>query len=353
MKRVSLRQARFCHLLTTLLFLLVPRPALCDAVNTPFPREDANPAFHDHGTLQQAALYSGYRFITPGGNTASAPYLQSSSGIIAGFSAGIAGESLKLYADAQFLNTDDYSSELFLDYAGLYRLTLESSALWHNLAHIPPVAASGVNAIDLNSGARYGTRTIITRAKNRIKLGTSPVHIDLDYWQLARSGSDGLRFADVVPDVQTSTSYNRSRPIDSITREGSIGVDAHLGPVNAAYGFLIRDFSNQADDLRDRFSGHDGLAAAVQAHTIVNDSRLTSHTFKLYSDLSGGLTGAAQYVLTQRESSIDRGDVRLSQAPSETTHAVAGDLGYTPFKELSLALAYRRLQIERDSPATL
>jgi hypothetical protein len=116
---------------------------------------------------------------------------------------------------------------------------------------------------------------------------------------------------------------------------------------------MIRDFSNQAPDNRDFFVVRPTQSAGSQAHTTVNDSRVTAHTFKLYSDLSGGLTTSALYSLTRRETGTDRGDARPSSSPADTLHTAAGDISYTPFKELTLALKYRRFEIDRESAATV
>jgi hypothetical protein len=95
------------------------------------------------------------------------------------------------------------------------------------------------------------------------------------------------------------------------------------------------------------------LRPGSQATNVISDSRVTSHTIKLYSDMSGGLVGTAAYSLTRRENSVNNGDARPSSEPAATLQSTAGDLSYTPFKELSFALKYRRLQVDNDSPATV
>ncbi|MBI5485322.1 MAG: hypothetical protein HY888_12825 [Deltaproteobacteria bacterium] len=306
------------------------------------------------GTVRQAAVYSGYRFVAPLDNpAAAAPYQRQKSGFGGGFSVGTIGAELKLSADGQFLHADDYNAGLFLDYAGYYSLKLDSSALWHNLERIPPATATAVSSNELDSGSRFGLRTVISRASNRIKLGNNPIHLNLNYWQITRSGTTQLRFSDFYFDANPNSVYTRPATVDNVTREGTFGFDTHAGPINAAYSFTIRDFSNQAPDSRDLFVARDALSAGNQAHDTVNDSRLTTHTIKLYSDLSGGLTASALYSLTRREASVDRGDARPGSNPADTLHSAAADLSYTPFRELTLVLKYRRLQIDRESPRTI
>lgn len=298
--------------------------------------------------FQQAAVYAGYRFISPVDNPSlAAPYLRLKSGVSGGFSAGTVGTDLKLSADAQFLHPDDYNADLTLDYSGLYRLALHSSSLWHNLERLPSASIAPEPGQDQDSGSVYGVRTVISQAKNRFKLGNNPIHLNLNYWQLVREGKNQLLFSDFDFESNFNLRGATARPVtvDSITREGTVALDGHLGPVNAAYSFTIRDFSNQAPDSRDVFSG----SALPQAHNVIDDSRSTTHTFKLFSDLSGGLTTSALYSISQSESAAERGDARPSSAPAVTLQTASGDISYTPFHQLSLNLKYRRLQIDRET----
>ena len=191
--------------------------------------------------------------------------------------------------------------------------------------------------------------------ENRIKLGNNPIHLNLGYWELSRRGTDQLRFGDYYFGDPQNGVVSVNRQVDQITREGNVGADAHLGFFDIAYGFRIRDFSNQAPDIRYPFvvTGNGSITPGNQATDVISDSRVTSHTVKLYSDMSGGLVGTAVYVLTHRENDVDRGDARPSSKPEQTLHSVAGDLTYTPLKELSFAFKYRRLQTEQESPSTV
>ncbi|MDU0458219.1 MAG: hypothetical protein RW306_05745 [Geobacteraceae bacterium] len=335
--------------LLIVVLLATAQPALCNDESDQEMLTDDDVVADDVDGYQHAAVYAGYRFITPVDNpAAAAPYLRLKSGASGGFSVGTVGSDLKLLAETQFLHADDYNAGLVLDYSGLYRLKIQSTSLWHNLERTPPVSIASVTAREFDNGSSYGARAVISRADNRIKLGNNPVHLNLNYWQLTREGTTQLRFSDYSFDGNPNSTATRSIPVDNVTREGSIGLDAHLGPVNGAYLFTIRDFTNQAPDNRYQFAARDTLA-----HDVINDSRLVSHTFKLFSDLSGGLTTSALYSISRHEAGTDHGDTRPSTAPVVTLQTAAGDVSYTPFKELMLAVKYRRLQIDRESPSTL
>jgi len=316
-------------------------------------REQAGEASGDKGVYRQAAVYSGYRFITPVDNSAvAAPYMRLKPGVIGGFSAGSVGSDMKLAVNANFLHEDDYQTDLFFDFGGYYRLSLDSMALWHNLLR-ETLTPGALVPRELDPGLSYGVRTTASQVNNRIKMGNNPLHLNLGYWELTRDGYEQLIFSDHAFDGNQNSIISRTSRVDRVTREGSLGLDAHLGPVNVAYDFRIRDFSNNAPDNRDPFVGRDGVQAGIQAHDVIPDSRVSSHTIKLFSDLSGGLTGSAAYTLTQRENSAPHGDVIPASHPSDTLQSVAGGLSYSPAKELSFALKYRRVEINRDSPGTV
>ena len=305
-------------------------------------------------TQRQATIQSGYRFITPDGHAAAAaPYSRLKSGVNGGFLASTLGPDLKLTVDGSFLHEDDYHTELFFDYGGLVRLHLESGALWHNLLR-DQVNPGTLGLISLEQNQTYGVRTAVSQADTRIRLGNNPFHLNLGYWELRRDGFEQLRFSDHYFGTAANTILTDTRRIANITREGHAGLDAHLGPFDLSYGFRLRDFSNEAVDQRyDSFTvGTNGTPTGAR-HNVTPNSSVTSHTFKMFTDLSGGLVGSASYNLTQRENNQGHGDATPSGHPADTIHSVAGDLTYTPSKRHSFALKYRHREIQRSTPVSL
>ncbi len=357
----------YSALLTLLLLALSPvTPALCDTEDLEMTESmvgEPEPPRPELKSDAYVSLQSGYRFVTPDGPTAAAsPYGRLKSGVTGGYSAGTLGSDLKLSLDGMFLHGDDYHTELFLDYSGLVRFHAESGALWHNLLSekLPPGTTDYITK-DSNPDAIFGVRVATTQADTRIKLGNNPFHVNLGYWQLSRDGYEQLLFSDYMFGGASSsgptqnTIISQASRVDRITREGRVGLDGHLGWFDLSYGFLIRDFANRAPDNRFQFANtaFGALAPGLQAHDTIPDNRLTSHTIKLYSDMSGGVVGSAAYVLTQRENNGGHGEALPSSRPADTIHTAAGDISYTPFKELSFALRYRHQQIDRDTPASL
>lgn len=357
--RLSTEQRRmYCLASLLLMSLMFGRPASA-AVE---PADAAEPETEQESidtnqpakTVNSASVAAGYHFITPDGATvAAAPFERLKSGAIGSFSAATLGSDLKLKVDGMFIHEDDYQSELAFDYGGFVRLQASCEALWHNLLRekVDPGSLIGLNELD--PGVTYGIRTTTTQARTRIKLGNNPFHLNLGYWELRREGNDQLRFSDHYWSGGTIiTDANR---VDRVTREGSVGLDAHLGFVDFSYGFRLRDFSNREDAPRYNFT-NDAFGALVpgnHAHNTIPDSRVTSHTFKLFSDMSGGLVGSAVYTLTERENMGGQGEAVPSRRPSDLIHLAAGDISYTPSKLYSFALKYRHQEIEHTTPTSL
>lgn len=321
-------------------------------------QESSESARPEAEPFRYADAQAGYRFVTPDGTAASAmPYTRLKSGIAGGAAAGTIGSNLKLSVDTAFLNEDDYHAELSLDHGGAYRLHLESQALWHNLPteQLPPASPGTFSSKDLSPDAAYGVRSAITQADGRIRFGNYPYHLSLGYWELNRTGTEQLRFSDHSFGDPQSTILSTAKRIDRITREGTVDIDGRFGQLGLAYGFRIRDFSDEAPVTRYDYqnTANGALTPGSQAHDVTSGSRVLTQTIKLYTDLSGGLVGSAVYMMSRRENDADRGDAHPASRPADTLHNVAGDLSYTPMKELSFALTYRRLQVERESPATV
>lgn len=349
---------RLCAALALLVTLLCAAPLRAEIETTDLPETDADSQTAAVATHSYASAESGYRFITPDGPLAAAsPYGRLTSGVTGGFSAGTLGSDLKLTVDGNFLHEDDYHTELFFDYAGQVRFHAESGALWHNLLR-EQVNTGTVPALTprtLDQDVTYGVRTGISQADTRIKLGNNPIHLNLGYGELKREGYGQLRFSDYYFGPDASSVITEANRVDQTTRAGKIGLDAHLRLFDVSYDFLIRDFSNDTADPRYTFTNNalGALIPGSQAHDVIPDNRVTSHTIKLYTNLSGGLVGSASYNLTQRENNGGHGDAIPSSRPSDAIHSVAGDVSYTPSRQYSFALKYRHREIDRSTPATL
>lgn len=318
-------------------------------VTAPVELPSYEPDVELHRFLEVAA---GYRFVTPdgyGGRAAEYDYLRSSVAGKARFAH--LGRDLKLDVNGEYLNSKDYHANLDFDYAGYYRLDFRTESLFHNLDH----EASTLPDTFFADGApseRYGITTRQDAFHFRYKLRDYPIHLNLNHWLIDREGTTQLRFADYTFDPALSGFSwlkSQTRKIDRTTQEGTIGLDAHLGPVNLVYQFQLRQSDEKGGTPTDLFTAQPGPAE----HNEAPESRFYSHTVKLYSSLAGGVTGAASYAYSRSENRSALSSVVGADQARDTLQNVAGDFSYAPCAWFSTALRYRHQEVDRERPASL
>ena len=322
------------------------------------------PVVPDVHTL--ASAFAGYRFISGNrypGNSAEYDFLH--SGPVLGGQAGYLGRDNKLSADGEYLNEKDFHGDLVYDYLGRYRFNLRTDSLYHNLDRdhlIPTGFTLGGNSympVDLNPSDTYGVRVEQDLASFRYKLPLFPFHINLGYWHLSRTGTSQQIFSDHAFEGTTNTIYSETRQVDRQTHEGRFGFDTHLGPIDLIYEFRIREFGEQTATPRDlyveRLSTRDVLQrnGGLLEHNENPDSRVASHTVRMHTALSGGVVGAASYTYARRENRSGLSDYTGGSEVADTVQNVAGDFSYTPGRFFTVALKYRRQEVDREGPATL
>jgi hypothetical protein len=317
----------------------------------------------DVETHTLAGVSAGYRFLTlDRSGLRAAPYEYLHSSITGGLLYNRLGRDLKFAVEGNFLNEKDFHGDLLTDYKGLYRIHARTESLFHNLDHLPLFAPAfffvnrqgqrfDYTPQDLDPTARHGVAVERDLVELRYKPGTYPLHVNLGYWRLLRDGSRQLRFADHTFEATDNTFFSATRRIDRVTHEGTAGVDAHIGPVDLVYTFLIRQFNDNApipsDLLATRTTSH-----ALQ-HNEDPDSRFLSHTVKMHTSLDGGITAGGSFTYGIRENRSRLTDVVGADQATTTTRNVAGDLSYIPCAGFTLAVKYRRQEVDPDSPATL
>lgn len=324
----------------------------------------------DVRTREIVDLSAGYRFVDvsrEGRRAAEYDRLRSSG---AGrFTAGSVGRDLKLVVEGEYLNTKDYNASLLFDYKGYYRLNLRTEALYHNLDHETPHVPI---ATDLNPADEYGMYVRQDSVNFRYKFHDYPIHLNLGHWMLVRDGYSQLRFSDYgfdeSPDPADLDANNqdrrnrllfRTRPVKNHTQEGTIGFDAHLGPVNILYTFLIRQLDDGIAPPGFQFApryGENGAlirSAGLLQHNTTPESRYYSHTAKLYTSLTGGIIGSASYSYGKRDNQSSLTTVAGADQTSNTLQNVAGDFVYTPCQWFSFSVKYRHQEIDRDTPSVV
>lgn len=274
-----------------------------------------------------------------------------------------------LILEGNYLNEKDYRAEVHLDHAGLARLELRAERFYHNLDHIPYTngaeaiavanttpAANSTRAIyfDHNVGEDYELQLDTYEAKFRGKLKSYPAHLNVNYWRYEKQGDHQLRFTS--EECTGCHAQSRTDKTDWVTQEFTVGVDAHVGPVDIAFEQLYRDFDNKEDAPVDTFGSHVFFRPSVAdlAHDSVPDSRITESTLKLHTDLSGGIVGAASFSIGQRKNRTDLSPTEANPVESDTDfYKGAGDLTWIPNPSWTFNFRYRLIDLDNDNNDTI
>ena len=323
-------------------------------------------------TLEQKGGKLGYSFSAVegyGGRASEYGFLHSSKS--GGLFYRALEKDLNFELEGNFLNEHDYQGDLLIDYQGDYRLHLRTESLFRNLdrellfsppfnatrADLPPPGQSNQAAYlpFQDPAVNYGVSVTQDLAEFRYRLHDFPLHVNLGYWRLVREGTAQQIFADTAFEGATNSIFAQSRGVEQQTQEGHFGLDAHLGWLDLIYDFRIRVFQDrlpiptQSYAPRSDFQGNPQDLGGVQQHNEDPDSRFISHTVKAHTALAGGIVGSASYSIDQRENLSRLTDTSGVKHAEVVLQNLAGDVVYTPSKEISLALKYRRQQLDNES----
>ena len=260
-----------------------------------------------------------------------------------------------------FLNENDYHGDLLLDYRGDYRLHLRTESLFHNLDReilfAPAFQLFFQTPVEYlarqDPPAEYGVSFVQESADFRYRLHNYPLHVNLGYWRHLKEGTIQQRFADTSFEGTPNTVYAVARGVDRRTQEGRLGVDAHLGPLDVIYDFRVRTFKDRIPTPVANFGVRPETAGGLRQHNEDPDSRFISHTVKLHTSLSGGLVASGAYSIEERENLSRLSDTRGIRHATVHLQNAAGDLVYTPGKEYTAALKYRRQELDNGNRGPL
>ena len=342
----------------------------------------------------ESKMEVGYRAVSTDGNpdrAAEYSFLESNPTLGLDIRGGTGTE--RFIFEGAYLNENDYRAEAHYNHGGLLRFDLRTERFFHNLDHIPydpsvPEArqdafasnpATGDEVLraifsDRDQGEDYGIRLDTNEVRFRGKFKTFPAHLNLGYWRFEKKGDRQLRFVeegwdhpDIPNPINPTTGepnacnvchmQSKSRDIDRVTDEFTVGVDAHLGPIDIIFEHLYREFREREAIPDDIFGGHSFRPAGIYQHDENPDSKLTETTFKAHTSLSGGVVGAASFTIGERE---NRSDLSTGQpfgvdgVRAETDYyKAAGDLTYIPSPQWTFNFRYRLLDLDADNSSRL
>lgn len=241
--------------------------------------------------------------------------------------------------DSFYLNEKDYFGEADYSYKDIFVLNGYTRNLFHNLNHyaLGPDDTSSISPsfTDLHPDDEYGIENRLSRAFLRLKTPDFPLHLYADTRTIDRSGLVQQRFLS----GEELNLVSQSRKIDWDTTEYRVGVNSHLGPIEADYSHTDKKFEAAGEKVL-----YDTATGASIPHNLAPDLKSSSDTVKLHTTYSGKLVLAGTFTDGDKKNEDSGAKVAFTNA--------AGDLMFMPVTSVIVTMKYRRYDLDVTNPET-
>jgi hypothetical protein len=308
------------------------------------PTVEAQPV-ESPGVVLNTKLGLGYRFISHDGNPAHAgeyEYLHSSGVGSLDFEWDTLPHRFRL--ESYYLNAKDYFGELDYAYKDIVLFNMFTRGLYHNLDHYTlgtddPTTPSP-SFTDRNPHDVYSIESQTRRAFIRLKTPDFPFHFFADVQTLDRDGQVQQRFLRAYTGGLDKVSQSRS--VDWETRSVRLGMNSHLGPVEAEYSHEEKKFQVNSDKvLYDPYAA----PAMIIPHNEIPELKSSQDTVKLHTSYSGGFVAAVTF---------SDGDKKNQDSGAKTDFRnAAADITFIPVTSVSLFFKYRHYDLDTKNPDTV
>ena len=241
--------------------------------------------------------------------------------------------------ESYYLNNKDYFGEMDYAWKDIVLMNGYMRGLFHNLPHYvlgPDDPSTPMPSFtDMNPLDQYGVENELRRGFLRLKTPDFPLHLYADVRTIDREGSIQQRYLSGVENLVA-----QSRDVDWNTTEYTVGINSHLGPVEADYSHREKKFDPvEGKVLYDTSSG------TPIPHNLVPELQSSSDTVKLHTTYSGKIVLSGSYTSGDRknEDSYAKVDFRNT----------AGDLMFMPVTPVILTVRYRHFDNNVTNPDTV
>jgi len=299
---------------------------------------------YQYGTPFDGDVRLGYRVNSTTGNPMAGEYEYQHSS--AAGSAIIEYDPLptRMLLETYVLNAKDYFADFDYAYKDIVMLNMITRSLYHNLNHYSLGQDDPATPVpyftDLNPGDLYGSSNAMSRIQVRIKTPEFPFHIYLEAKSQEKHGTIQQLFYSSFSGGFNKLS--RSRDIDYETQEAKATVNSHLGPVEVEYSHATKNFTDtHGKVMTDTVPG----GSLSYTHNLVPDLESSVDTVKIHTTHTGRISASATY---------SSGDRKNTDSNTKATFVnAAGDFGWIPTKDVTVAVKYRQYSVDQQNPDTV
>lgn len=297
-----------------------------------------------------AHFHMGYRFIDPGTANQVFEYEYPDSFVTFGTELKMFPFPNRFFLDVDFINSKDYFADLRYAYGDLVLFRWLNNTFYHNLENIRLYDFSTLPHSPLpnpDAGREYGVNARENKFQLIVKAPRFPLHAYLDGFYMVKDGDRQQRNMLGTGLFNNMIRTSRSRNLDTSTRIYKVGVNSHLGFVEADFAHIEKRFNVDSEpSLQDYYSPSIYRpAGGVFEHSRIPELEGSGNLLKVHSSYSGAWVASASLYQNKRENNY-------SGAESDVIIGGAS-LMWTPLTSLSFAFRYTHRDLDNESPATV
>ncbi len=212
--------------------------------------------------------------------------------------------------ESGYLSPESWRAEAEYNHGADVDLRAASRAFTHAEEHLgtveevhEPISGMEIVGADADPGADYRDERRESTASLRVRLPGYPAHLRASGRVAKHEGDQQMRTFFRSCSTHLCHMDSRTRELDQETRDYSIGLDAHLGPVDLAYSHAAQTFRDQAPDptlvMSSAYPGF--VPAGEYTHDVNPDQRSFSDTLTLNTNLANRAVLSASYTGGEQE----------------------------------------------------
>ncbi len=295
-------------------------------------------------------VWAGYGFVFDSGSDRGGYYRHLSSSPTGGVVLAAFPFPHRVYFELDYLNKNDYFMDARYAYKDILLTRWLNSTVYHNLNNYTlvdlGVPASSPDVDVRDAGLSYGLRTGVNRLFMRLKTPDYPFHVFLGGRFVTKDGERQSRFLGGSGYFNDLVRVSRKRNIDWRYSDINVGLNSHLGPVEAEYTHSERNLDVGCDRyFTENYTAGPARAAGTYPHSYMPDFEGSSDTIKVHSSFTGKVVAAATLTWADRSNN-------LSGATADVFTGAA-DLRLMPVTRLTVTFKYRHREKDVENPPSL
>lgn len=289
-------------------------------------------------------VFMGYRVVSLSGSARASEYDYLSSSVSLGGVIRALPFPHRIYLEVDFINKKDYFADLSYAYKDTILFRWVNKTLFHNLDNI--------TLVDLGPDPRYtvsppdpfgdyGVTTGMNKFSLRYKTHDFPLHVYLNGMLINKNGDKQQRFLGGSGYFDRLSRQTAKREIDSQTKDITVGINSHLGPLEVDFSHTETRFTFDGNSvLYYDYSAAGGRPAGIYAHNVVPDFSGSATTVKIHTSHTGKISAAATVSKQDRENKYSGVD---------TDGLLGGaELKWMPLTRLTFFFKYRHREVDSD-----